>query len=239
MRRSSGSPARVSSIDLSLGSKLVGKQVVHNPQIFTQSRNIIFTLTIVKPITLIISTLLLTQLPLQPATALPLQPTITIAQSNPTAADFIAQGDAKYKSGDNAGAIGDYNRALAIDAQNTEAYTSRGIAKSTAEDKIGAIQDFDKAIALNPRIAELYNIRAVTKYESGAKQAAIADYDRAIALKPELALAYLGRSIAKYEFNDKKGSIQDMTKAAELFKQQGNTEFYQKAMKYLNMLQNQ
>jgi tetratricopeptide (TPR) repeat protein len=200
--------------------------------------NITLTLTIVKTTALIISALLLAPMAIQPATALPLQSTIAIAQSNQTAADFIAQGDAKYKSGDKAGAIGDYNRALAIDSQNSEAYTSRGVAKSESGDKPGAIQDYDRAIAIDPKMAELYNLRGLTKYELGDKQAAIADYNKAIELKPEFALSYLGRSIAKYELGDKQASIRDMTKAAELFKQQGNMEFYQRAMDFIKAVQN-
>ncbi len=75
--------------------------------------------------------------------------------------------------------------------------------------------------------------RGAAKAESGNKQQAIEDYDRAISLDPELALAYYNRGSNKYKLGDKQAAITDTSKAAELFRKQGQMEYYQKAMDFL------
>jgi hypothetical protein len=56
-------------------------------------------------------------------------------------------------------------------------------------------------------------------------------------LNPKYAEAYLNRGIAKYELVNKQGAITDTRKAAELFRQKGQTDLYQKAMVLLKKFQ--
>jgi tetratricopeptide (TPR) repeat protein len=60
---------------------------------------------------------------------------------------------------------------------------------------------------------------------------AISDFDRAITLNPNFAKSYDNRGITKYKLEDIAGAVTDWYKAAELYRQQGNTNDYQKVMK--------
>ena len=130
--------------------------------------------------------------------------------------------------GDKQGAISDFDKAIAINPQVALAYYNRGIAKSALGDYHGAIRDFDKAIAINPQFAEAYNNRGSAKSALGDYQGAIRDFDKAIAINPQFAMAYINRGITKS--GPKQWMIADLSKAAELFRQQGQMDLYEKTM---------
>jgi len=62
-----------------------------------------------------------------------------------TAEDWFNRGIAKGKLGDNRGAISDYNKAIEIDPNATDAYHNRGVAKYYLGDINGACLDWSKA----------------------------------------------------------------------------------------------
>jgi tetratricopeptide (TPR) repeat protein/S1-C subfamily serine protease len=147
------------------------------------------------------------------------------------------RGNAKSGLGNKQGAILDYDRAIAINPKDVMAYVNRGVAKSDLGNKQGAIIDYDRAIAINPKLAEVYYNRGNAKSDLGNKQGAILDYDRAIAINPKYAGAYLNRAAAKFALGNKKEAITDMNTAADLFRQQGRMDLYQKVMGNLKKLQ--
>jgi tetratricopeptide (TPR) repeat protein/S1-C subfamily serine protease len=147
------------------------------------------------------------------------------------------RGSAKYALGKKQEAIADYDRAIAINPKFAQAYDNRGLAKSQLGNKKEAIADYDRAILLNPKFAQAYNNRGNARSALGNKQEAFADYDRAIGLNPKYAQAYGNRGKAKFELGDKQGGITDISKAAELFRQQGQMDLYQKTMSLLKRLQ--
>jgi tetratricopeptide (TPR) repeat protein/S1-C subfamily serine protease len=150
---------------------------------------------------------------------------------------YYNRGLAKSDLGNNQEAISDYDRAIALNPKLAEAYVNRGIAKSALGNKPEAIIDYDRAIALNPKDAEAYTNRGLSKSDLGNKPEAIIDYDRAIALNPKLAEAYGNRGITKYALGNKQGAITDISKAAELFRQQGRMDLYQKVMGVLKKIE--
>jgi tetratricopeptide (TPR) repeat protein/S1-C subfamily serine protease len=143
---------------------------------------------------------------------------------------YYNRGIAKYILGNKQGAISDFDKAIALDPKMAKAYLNRGIAKYVLGNDQGAIGDFDKAIAIDPQYALAYVSRGVVKSALGNKQGAISDFDLAIALDPKMAKAYSNRGNAKSDLGNKQGAITDLSKAAELFRQQGQMEDYQKAM---------
>jgi tetratricopeptide (TPR) repeat protein/S1-C subfamily serine protease len=157
---------------------------------------------------------------------------------NPKFVDaYINRGIAKSNLGNEQEGIADYDRAIALNPKYANTYYNRGKSKLALGNKQAAIIDYDRAIALNPKYVEAYSDRGVAKSDLGNKQAAISDYNRAIALNPKYAPSYNNRGIAKSELGDKQGGIADISKAAELFRQQGRMDLYQKGIGLLKRTQ--
>ena len=72
---------------------------------------------------------------------------------------YAVKGFVKYKSKNYEGAIEDYNKALDLDPNYTEAYYNRGLAKDELQDYEGAIEDYNKALDLDPNDTYAYNNR--------------------------------------------------------------------------------
>ncbi|MFM2302812.1 MAG: hypothetical protein RLZZ135_215 [Cyanobacteriota bacterium] len=86
--------------------------------------------------------------------------------------------------------------------------------------------------------ADDYFALVAQKYKKQDYQDSLADLNRAISLAPKDANAYLGRGGLKhYHLNDRSGGVADIQKAARLYQQQGNTEFYQKTIDILKKIE--
>jgi tetratricopeptide (TPR) repeat protein/S1-C subfamily serine protease len=131
----------------------------------------------------------------------------------PEASYYYNRGIAKSDLRQKQAAITDYDRAIAINPNYSEAYINRGIAKSALEQKQAAIADYDRAIAINPNYSQAYYNRGVAKSALGQKQAAITDYDRAIAINPNFSEAYFNRGVAKSALGQKQEAITDYDRA--------------------------
>jgi tetratricopeptide (TPR) repeat protein len=163
--------------------------------------------------------------------AIHLKPDLTDAYYN--------RGLAKSELGDKQGAIADYDEAIRLNPNYTEAYNNRGEAKYELGDAKGAINDYNKALSLNYKDNDIYFSRGVAYYCLGYKEAAIADYNIAIIFNPSNPHAYYSRGLIKKETvnmfsvflgnSNKKEALADFQKAAELYKLQGNTEWYNKS----------
>jgi len=162
--------------------------------------------------------------PTKPSSPLPLP------QRSLSASEYFNRALKKQNQGDKQGAIADYNESIRLKPDFAEAYNNRGIAKDDLGDKQGAIADYNEAIRLKPDYAEAYNNRGNAKYDLGDKQGAIADYNEAIRLKPDFAEAYYSRGLIKEERGEKQEALADFRKAAELYQQQGNTEWYNNSL---------
>src|SRR3954462_14564823 len=77
--------------------------------------------------------------------------------------------------GDYAGAIAEYDRAIARSPNNAYAYHDRGVAKRKAGDTAGAVADFDDGVQLDPNYGSLYFNRAYTKAPNVAAGSTPAD----------------------------------------------------------------
>ena len=71
--------------------------------------------------------------------------------------------------------------------------------------------------------------RGLAKSKLGDQQGAIADYTEAIRLKDKLAKVYYHRGLIKKEVGDKQKAFIDFREAAQLFLQEGDTEWYNKS----------
>jgi tetratricopeptide (TPR) repeat protein/S1-C subfamily serine protease len=161
--------------------------------------------------------------------AINLNPKYTDAYNN--------RGNAKSDLGRKEEAIQDYTNAIALNSKYAIAYNNRGIAKFNLGRKEEAIQDYTSAINVNSKFAEAYYNRGVTKNGLSRKEEAIKDYTSAIEFNPKYAEAYNNRGVVAYELGQKVAAIQDMKTAADLFRQQGQMDLYQKAMDLIKQIQ--
>jgi tetratricopeptide (TPR) repeat protein len=143
------------------------------------------------------------------------------------------------KLNDIQGALADYNQAIVANSQYFEAYFNRANLKTNKlSDHQGALTDYNQAILINPKYSSAYNNRAILKhFKLNDIQGALVDYSQAISTNPKSAEAHANRGILKaYKLNDRAGAIEDFRQAARLFREQGNNNGLQMALKDLSRL---
>ncbi|MFO0098199.1 MAG: tetratricopeptide repeat protein [Aphanizomenon sp.] len=156
---------------------------------------------------------------------------------NPNYANaYYNRGIVRDDLGDKQGAIDDYTQAIKFNPNYANAYYNRGNVRYDLGDKQGAIDDFNQAIKINPNYAQAYVRRGIVRDDLGDKPGAIDDYTQAIKINPNYAQAYVRRGSVRYQLGDKPGAKEDLQRAAQLFKAQGNTAFYEKIMGLLKGL---
>jgi len=107
-------------------------------------------------------------------------------------------------------------------------FTSISIAHSTGSTE-AIPSSFYKSIAQSSN-AEAFLKQGNARYTKKDFRGAIADYNEAIRLKPDDADPYYGRGLIKKERGEKQEALADFRKVAELFQQQGNTEWYNNSL---------
>jgi tetratricopeptide (TPR) repeat protein len=93
--------------------------------------------------------------------------------------DYLARGLDRHLGGDLAGAIADYDQAIAGYADRHSramAHLMRGNARRDQGDLAGAIADYNQAIACHPGQAGAHLNRAMAYEEMGDRERAVADY---------------------------------------------------------------
>jgi len=154
------------------------------------------------------------------------------SEAEQTAAHYVSNGRAKYRSGDYAGAIADFTEVLRIQPGDIIAYISRGLAKSKNGDSDGAIADYTAAIAIHPGLAVAYNNRGSVRLGKGDYDGAIADFTEMIRIDPKDTKAYNNRGQAKLQKGDRAGAVADFTEViridpqdAAAYYNRGNVKF--------------
>lgn len=100
-------------------------------------------------------------------------------------ATYVNRGILRATNGDIAGAVGDYDSALALDAEEPEAWLNKGFVYLRNGDARGAVPLFDAAVAKKTNEPAMAHYgRAVAHEELGNVRAAYADYVRARDLRP-------------------------------------------------------
>ena len=128
-------------------------------------------------------------------------PVVVFRDRTETAAELVNRGVELAKSGDNAGAMTLYRRALELEPDDAIAHYDLGLALERSGDLDAAIESFRRALELEKNDAHesalagcLVN-RGVEHDKAGRHQPALADYDAAIALRPESWRAHYNRGI--------------------------------------------
>ena len=159
-------------------------------------------------------------------------------QLNPNNADaYFNRGLLRYEQKNYKSAEADYTQAIRINPQDALAYTNRGLIRYEQKNYKSAEADYTQAIKINPNDADVYFNRGLLRRDLKNYPAAEADFTQTIRINPQDAQAYVNRGIARAYTNNKPGAIADWQAAAQLYRQQNNTEAYQKIQEGLSVLQ--
>ena len=95
----------------------------------------------------------------------------------------VAKGNEKHYDEYLKQTAADFDRAIALEPNNADAYLARAMFRFTGPEPRQALADFDRAIALAPT-ATNYETRARIRENFGALKEALDDYSRALAIEP-------------------------------------------------------
>lgn len=139
-------------------------------------------------------------------------PTISTEQFN-EASEWASKANEKGRNGDYAGALADYNRAMALNPDlSASSYNNRAMCKISLGDKEGAIADWTTALRRDPKYVNALFQRGNALYELGKKTDALKDWDRTIELDANYQNAYWNRAKVRLETNDRTGACTDYRK---------------------------
>lgn len=129
---------------------------------------------------------------------------------------FYNSGSSHLNAGRYELAIADFDKAIALKADDFYYYSARGASYSNLHQYGRAIEDFNQAITLKRDDPGVYSLRAFAREALGQHDLAITDYSSAIALKPDDAQAYSGRGVAYFKSKQRVSAIADFDRATVL-----------------------
>jgi tetratricopeptide (TPR) repeat protein len=134
---------------------------------------------------------------------------------------FVAMSEVrvgKLRNGrsDFTGGIECFDRALAMDPNNVDAYVGRAYSNAYLGRYDDAIADGDHAISIDAASGNAYGARAWAKEWKGDLDGAHADYDQAIKLSPNQASFYAHRGAVRDRQKEHEGALKDLDHALEL-----------------------
>ena len=112
----------------------------------------------------------------------------------------LRDGNAFEENGQYTQAMAEYNHALELDSQSTDAYYNRGLLYQKQGNSKAAFADFNKIIAMNPNYSEPYYGCGQIYDGQGQTDMAIVEYTKAIENNVNYGLAYYKRCL---DYNSK------------------------------------
>ncbi|WP_337884006.1 tetratricopeptide repeat-containing serine protease family protein [Fischerella thermalis] len=163
-----------------------------------------------------------TNTPQKPATNVATSRTTPVTSRKITAEGLISSGGAKAKRGDYQGAISDYNQALQLSPNNSDAFYQRGVANHKQKNYQAALEDFNQVIRLSPKNAFAYAFRGHLRLQLGDFKGANADGNQAIRLEPNSGYGYLVRGAGRFFLKEQQGAFADFDHSIKLLPDQPN-----------------
>jgi arylsulfatase A-like enzyme/Tfp pilus assembly protein PilF len=138
------------------------------------------------------------------------------AEFDPVIWNYI--GLARWKKGDVAGALADFDKSLAIDDGIAFTYHNRGTVHFDVFRRTGrsgsydrGLADFQKTIALDPEYAPAYFSLGVAYFQAGSFALAIGSLEKALSLDPGLDEAHFFLGSAQLKMGDKSSALRHLT----------------------------
>jgi len=129
---------------------------------------------------------------------------------------YLSHGLALFELGRFAEAIADYNRVVAMDPRNMQAYANQGDALQALGRFEEALARYAQAISIAPDCAETYSNRGLALHEIKQFEEALESYDQAIAINPALSAAWFNRGNACRELGRFEEALGDYAQARRL-----------------------
>ena len=139
--------------------------------------------------------------------------------SRSSSSHYFKNGNAKYSLKDYKGAIKDYQEAIKLDPEYTDAWYGKAICESILERYDKALADYNKAAELDPSNKDvIFNRAYYVKQKTGDYKGAIEDYNFYIEKfkKSDDAFVYSNMGYCKYKLNDFEAALSDINKSLEL-----------------------
>jgi tetratricopeptide (TPR) repeat protein len=138
---------------------------------------------------------------------------VKIQRPSLDAESHIYRGHHNFLNGNYDEAISDYNRAIELNPEFSEAYYTRGSAYDRKGQYNHAIDDYTKAIELNPYFVEAYSNRGVANGIIGRYDRSISDLKKAIEIRPNFADSYYNRGSA---YDSERGDLDNCSRIFRL-----------------------
>jgi len=111
---------------------------------------------------------------------------------------FNNRGVARKQSGDGAGALADFNQAIALNPKDPKPWLNRADLHFDAGEFEAAMPDYNKALEVDPKSAHAYANRGASYGAQNKFDLALSDLNRAVELDPTLADAFGNRALLYY-----------------------------------------
>ncbi|MBD1999977.1 tetratricopeptide repeat protein [Leptolyngbya sp. FACHB-541] len=131
----------------------------------------------------------------------------------------------RYRLGDKAGAIADFDSLIALTPRDAAAYNGRALVRYDQGNKSGALADLSEAIVLDPRYLAAYCNRGFIRVEMGDPYGAIADYSLAIQIQPN-PIVYFYRGMACQKLGNPQAAVADYSEAIALSPNNAIVHYY-------------
>lgn len=136
-----------------------------------------------------------------------------VAEKQLTDKDYFQKGSSLFQQSNFTEAIIQFDKAINLNPNYTEAYGDRGASKANLGQYEEAIADYQKAEELGLKTSILYSNWGFAYYQLKQSENAQTYLEKALEIDPNNSFAYKCRGDIKYDKNDNKGAEQDYTRA--------------------------
>jgi len=136
-----------------------------------------------------------------------------------SASHYFKNGSAKYQLKNYKAAVQDFNQAIELENEYSDAYYVRALCYGNLNKYDKALNDFNKVIELKPNYKDAYINRGFYVFEkTGDFEGAISDYNKFLELNgdDDNAFAFNNRGYAKYKINDLEGAMNDIQESIRI-----------------------
>ena len=141
---------------------------------------------------------------------------VQISRTELTLRDAILEGNEHYYKGEYSKAIEYYDKALAIDSKNVDAWINKGSAFDGLGKYDEAIRCVDKALEIDEKYVNAWRVKGVVLYSLGKYDEAIKCYDKALEIDEKYVDAWNNKGIALYSLGKYDEAIKCYDKALEI-----------------------